>query len=195
MNYRCIHYVTGFLRFVGVYFVVGTRDGTLEMGVRCRPIPRPPLSVEKCKPQIVPPGVSSKCTIVSLVIYLGYFFLVLTRLVEETLEPLDPDRRAFRLVGGVLVRHFFYLVFAYFLRLRFRRPFQLRLISLMHRHRRFSSGGTNRPGGIAHGQGTSKKCEMISFAVSGISDKYSQLVYSFFTRLSLVNATFHFLHR
>lgn len=25
------------------------------------------------------------------------------RLVEETLEPLDPDRRAFRLVGGVLV--------------------------------------------------------------------------------------------
>ncbi|KAL3782593.1 hypothetical protein ACHAWO_008244 [Cyclotella atomus] len=24
-------------------------------------------------------------------------------LVEETLEPLDPDRRAFRLVGGVLV--------------------------------------------------------------------------------------------
>jgi hypothetical protein len=27
------------------------------------------------------------------------------RLVEETLEPLDPDRRAFRLVGGVLVRH------------------------------------------------------------------------------------------
>lgn len=28
------------------------------------------------------------------------------RLVEETLEPLDPDRRAFRLVGGVLVRHF-----------------------------------------------------------------------------------------
>lgn len=28
-----------------------------------------------------------------------------TSLVEETLEPLDPDRRAFRLVGGVLVRH------------------------------------------------------------------------------------------
>eukprot|EP00970_Alexandrium_tamarense_P001397 scaffold145_cov195-Alexandrium_tamarense.AAC.41 len=26
------------------------------------------------------------------------------RLVEETLTPLDPDRRAFRLVGGVLVR-------------------------------------------------------------------------------------------
>uniref|UniRef100_A0A7S1GN53 Prefoldin subunit 2 n=1 Tax=Cyclophora tenuis TaxID=216820 RepID=A0A7S1GN53_CYCTE len=25
------------------------------------------------------------------------------KLVEETLEPLDPDRRAFRLVGGVLV--------------------------------------------------------------------------------------------
>lgn len=25
------------------------------------------------------------------------------RLVEETLEPMDPDRRAFRLVGGVLV--------------------------------------------------------------------------------------------
>jgi len=25
------------------------------------------------------------------------------RLVEETLTPLDPDRRAFRLVGGVLV--------------------------------------------------------------------------------------------
>ncbi|KAL7537336.1 hypothetical protein ACHAXR_007745 [Thalassiosira sp. AJA248-18] len=25
------------------------------------------------------------------------------RLVEETLEPLDPDRRAFRLVGGVMV--------------------------------------------------------------------------------------------
>lgn len=25
------------------------------------------------------------------------------RLVEKTLEPLDPDRRAFRLVGGVLV--------------------------------------------------------------------------------------------
>mmetsp|Transcript_29889 Transcript_29889/g.45298 ORF Transcript_29889/g.45298 Transcript_29889/m.45298 type:complete len:112 (+) Transcript_29889:92-427(+) len=25
------------------------------------------------------------------------------RLVEETLEPLDPDRRAFRLVGGILV--------------------------------------------------------------------------------------------
>ena len=25
------------------------------------------------------------------------------RLVEETLKPLDPDRRAFRLVGGVLV--------------------------------------------------------------------------------------------
>ena len=29
----------------------------------------------------------------------------ISRLVEETLEPLDPDRRAFRLVGGVLVRH------------------------------------------------------------------------------------------
>lgn len=28
---------------------------------------------------------------------------ILFRLVEETLEPLDPDRRAFRLVGGVLV--------------------------------------------------------------------------------------------
>ena len=27
-------------------------------------------------------------------------------LVEETLEPLDPDRRAFRLVGGVLVSIF-----------------------------------------------------------------------------------------
>ena len=26
-----------------------------------------------------------------------------SRLVEETLTPLDPDRRAFRLVGGVLV--------------------------------------------------------------------------------------------
>mmetsp|Transcript_8611 Transcript_8611/g.9506 ORF Transcript_8611/g.9506 Transcript_8611/m.9506 type:complete len:112 (+) Transcript_8611:40-375(+) len=25
------------------------------------------------------------------------------KLVEETLEPLDPDRRAFRLVGGILV--------------------------------------------------------------------------------------------
>jgi prefoldin subunit 2 len=40
---------------------------------------------------------------------LAYFYLSLTlvavifRLVEETLEPLDPDRRAFRLVGGVLV--------------------------------------------------------------------------------------------
>ena len=35
------------------------------------------------------------------------FWLLFTyeyaRLVEETLEPLDPDRRAFRLVGGVLV--------------------------------------------------------------------------------------------
>jgi hypothetical protein len=31
---------------------------------------------------------------------------LLIRLVEETLEPLDPDRRAFRLVGGVLVCHF-----------------------------------------------------------------------------------------
>lgn len=30
----------------------------------------------------------------------------ISRLVEETLEPLDPDRRAFRLVGGVLVRLF-----------------------------------------------------------------------------------------
>lgn len=27
----------------------------------------------------------------------------LFRLVEKTLEPLDPDRRAYRLVGGVLV--------------------------------------------------------------------------------------------
>ncbi|KAL7431292.1 hypothetical protein ACHAXH_004064 [Discostella pseudostelligera] len=27
----------------------------------------------------------------------------ISRLVEETLEPLDPDRRAFRLVGGVLL--------------------------------------------------------------------------------------------
>ena len=27
----------------------------------------------------------------------------LIRLVEKTLEPLDPNRRAFRLVGGVLV--------------------------------------------------------------------------------------------
>ena len=37
-----------------------------------------------------------------------YSYLILTwrRLVEETLEPLDPDRRAFRLVGGVLVRLF-----------------------------------------------------------------------------------------
>ena len=26
-----------------------------------------------------------------------------TRLVEETLAPLDPDRRAYRLVGGILV--------------------------------------------------------------------------------------------
>ncbi|KAL3808729.1 hypothetical protein ACHAXA_010895, partial [Cyclostephanos tholiformis] len=35
--------------------------------------------------------------------YLEIFSHLLTRLVEETLEPLDPDRRAFRLVGGVLV--------------------------------------------------------------------------------------------
>jgi hypothetical protein len=33
--------------------------------------------------------------------------------VEETLEPLDPDRRAFRLVGGVLVRQF-YMTFWHF---------------------------------------------------------------------------------
>jgi hypothetical protein len=31
-------------------------------------------------------------------------FAMKIRLVEETLQPLDPDRRAFRLVGGVLVR-------------------------------------------------------------------------------------------
>jgi hypothetical protein len=37
------------------------------------------------------------------------------RLVEETLEPLDPDRRAFRLVGGVLVRSAIVLCAAYFL--------------------------------------------------------------------------------
>lgn len=29
--------------------------------------------------------------------------IFLFRLVEKTLEPLDPDRRAFRLVGGILV--------------------------------------------------------------------------------------------
>jgi hypothetical protein len=32
-----------------------------------------------------------------------------SRLVEETLEPLDPDRRAFRLVGGVLVRQYLFV--------------------------------------------------------------------------------------
>ncbi len=39
------------------------------------------------------------------------FFFILIRLVEETLEPLDPDRRAFRLVGGVLVRCVIFLCF------------------------------------------------------------------------------------
>ena len=35
--------------------------------------------------------------------YLQPIHSFIHRLVEETLEPLDPDRRAFRLVGGVLV--------------------------------------------------------------------------------------------
>ena len=49
--------------------------------------------------------------------YFLVLFFILIRLVEETLEPLDPDRRAFRLVGGVLVRYVIFFVFAYFLRL------------------------------------------------------------------------------
>ena len=35
-------------------------------------------------------------------------------LVEETLAPLDPDRRAFRLVGGVLVSNY-RLIFSHFI--------------------------------------------------------------------------------
>ena len=42
------------------------------------------------------------CFLCILVLWL-YFTYEYARLVEETLEPLDPDRRAFRLVGGVLV--------------------------------------------------------------------------------------------
>ena len=39
----------------------------------------------------------------SFIVIHHHYFL---SLVEETLEPLDPDRRAFRLVGGVLVSIF-----------------------------------------------------------------------------------------
>ena len=41
-----------------------------------------------------------------LFLLMGFTSLTLCfsfRLVEETLKPLDPDRRAYRLVGGVLV--------------------------------------------------------------------------------------------
>jgi hypothetical protein len=42
---------------------------------------------------------------------LSYPSLSFLSLVEDTLEPLDPDRRAFRLVGGVLVSLFWSYVF------------------------------------------------------------------------------------
>ena len=47
-----------------------------------------------------------KSKILSNLFYNDSFFLHLflhSRLVEETLKPLDPKRRAFRLIGGVLV--------------------------------------------------------------------------------------------
>ena len=49
-------------------------------------------------------SLSESFSILTLPLFVHFFcYSNLYRLVEETLTPLDPDRRAFRLVGGVLV--------------------------------------------------------------------------------------------
>ena len=74
----------------------------------------------------------------------------------------------------------FFCVFAYFLPW----PYQSMALYLWYTIWRFSSGGTNCPWGVTHGQRTSKKCKMISFAVSVtcFNKQYSQLIYFFSLR-------------
>jgi len=76
--------------------------------------------------------------------------------VEETLEPLDPDRRAFRLVGGVLVSIFrSHNLLAAIARANIKVTNRVFFCFLR-------VGGTYRERGIAISQGESSKCKELS---------------------------------
>ena len=175
---------------VRFHFGVDTRDGTLEMG--CRPSNLISRWLKNANDkQLVLPGVSSKFIIPSVSMSWIFFSFLLDSLKKRWSRQIRIDVHS-----GWLVEYWydvsFFCVFAYFL------PwlYQSMALYLWYTILRFSSGRTNCPGGITHGQRTSKKCKMIVRCFCYLFQQKIFTAHLLFlpTRLSLVvNTTLHFL--
>lgn len=114
-------------------------------------------------------GVFESINVYTFVIYHHFFLLMLfiyllhcvyDSLVEETLKPLDPDRRAFRLVGGVLVSlicgDMIQIIVPKSMVLTERNAVQFVPFIIIYCQ---IIGGTYCSGGIANCEGRSRKCK------------------------------------